>query len=75
MLHQGSEEIGWKSRSTCSVTNGNYDAEKDFLLYKDKPDFYFKLLENQFAIFFPEDVHAPLIGDGIIKKLVLKVKI
>jgi len=34
------------------------------------------LTDNQFAIFFPEDVHAPMIGgDAEIKKLVIKVKI
>ncbi|HQZ25814.1 MAG TPA: hypothetical protein PLD18_10990 [Flavobacterium sp.] len=26
-------------------------------------------------MFYPEDVHAPMIGDGEIKKLVFKVKI
>jgi beta-galactosidase beta subunit len=35
---------------------------------------YFELTDNQFAIFFPEDVHAPMIGEGVIKKLVVKVK-
>ena len=29
----------------------------------------------QFAIFYPEDVHAPMIGEGMIKKLVLKIKL
>ena len=44
-------------------------------IYADAPDMYFELTDNQFAIFFPEDVHAPMIGDGEIKKLVVKVKI
>ena len=29
----------------------------------DTPDTYFRLTNNQFAI-FPEDVHAPMIGAG-----------
>jgi YhcH/YjgK/YiaL family protein len=70
---KGSEQIGWKSRTTCSSPNGIYNIEKDFLFYKDPPDMYFQLIENQFAVFFPEDVHAPMIGEGIIKKLVIKV--
>jgi beta-galactosidase beta subunit len=45
------------------------------LFYADAPDMYFGLQQNQFVIFFPEDVHAPMIGDGTIKKLVIKVKI
>ena len=36
---------------------------------------FFQLTDGQFAIFFPEDVHAPMIGEGTIKKLVIKVKI
>jgi beta-galactosidase beta subunit len=36
---------------------------------------FFELTDNQFAIFFPEDVHAPMIGDEVIKKLIVKVKI
>jgi len=36
---------------------------------------YFQLTNHQFAIFFPEDVHAPMIGEGQIKKMVIKVKI
>jgi beta-galactosidase beta subunit len=36
---------------------------------------YFQLTDRQFAIFFPDDVHAPMIGENEIKKLVIKVKI
>ncbi|MBP8115537.1 MAG: YhcH/YjgK/YiaL family protein, partial [Chitinophagaceae bacterium] len=36
---------------------------------------YFQLTNGQFVIFFPEDVHAPMIGEGDIKKLVIKVKL
>jgi YhcH/YjgK/YiaL family protein len=52
-----------------------YNAEKDVIFYNDKPDMYFSLHEGQFAIFFPDDVHAPMIGEGPVKKLVVKVKI
>jgi YhcH/YjgK/YiaL family protein len=72
---KGSEQIGWRPRNTCFQPNGEFNTEKDFAFYKDTPDMYFKLIENQFAVFFPEDVHAPMIGEGIIKKLVIKVKI
>jgi len=45
------------------------------MFYTDAPDMFFQLSDNQFAVFFPEDVHAPMIGDGEIKKMVIKVKI
>src|SRR5262245_23520095 len=71
----GAEQIGWKTREKCKSENGGYNAEKDVQLYNDQPDMYFQLTSGQFAILFPEDVHAPMIGDAEIKKLVIKVKI
>ena len=72
---KGTETIGWKPREKCVTENGGYNPEKDVQLYNEQPDMYFHLTNGQFAILFPEDVHAPMIGDGEIKKLVIKVKI
>ncbi|MCU0389097.1 MAG: YhcH/YjgK/YiaL family protein [Chitinophagaceae bacterium] len=71
----GLETIGWKPRAKCLQPNGDYNAEKDVQLFFDKPDMFFQLTDGQFVIFFPDDVHAPMIGNGNIKKLVMKVKI
>jgi biofilm protein TabA len=71
----GKEQIGWKPRENCKIENGGYNPEKDVQFYSETPDMYFQLTDGQFAIFFPEDVHAPMIGDAEIKKLVIKVKI
>lgn len=70
----GSESIGWKPRQDCILPKGDYNSEKDVQFYNDAPDMYFQLKPGQFAIFYPEDVHAPMIGEGEIKKLVIKVK-
>ncbi len=71
----GVETIGWKPREKCIIPNGEYNDEKDVRFFNDEPDMFFQLTNGQFAIFFPEDVHAPMIGDSDIKKLVIKVKI
>ncbi len=71
----GHETLGWKPRASCLSERDPYNDEKDVLFYTDKPDMFFQLTNNQFAIFFPEDVHAPMIGEGEIKKMVIKVKI
>jgi YhcH/YjgK/YiaL family protein len=71
----GNELIGWKPREKCIKENGGYNEDKDLQLYSDEPDMYFRVTDGQFAIFFPEDVHAPMIGEGNIKKLVIKVKL
>ncbi len=71
----GVETIGWKPRESCTDANGGYNDEKDVRFFNDAPDMFFQLTNGQFAIFFPEDVHAPMIGEGDIKKLVVKVRI
>ena len=71
----GPEVIGWRPRSRCLSPKGEYNAEKDVLFYDDAPDMHFTLNDNQFAIFFPEDVHAPMISDRVIKKMIVKVKL
>jgi YhcH/YjgK/YiaL family protein len=71
----GVETIGWKPREKCVTPNGGYNEEKDVQLFHDAPDMFFQLNSGQFVIFFPEDVHAPMIGEGMIKKLVIKVAI
>jgi YhcH/YjgK/YiaL family protein len=71
----GVETVGYKSRLTCVEPRGEYDAKKDVLFYEDAPDFFFKLYPGQFGIYFPEDVHAPMIGTGKIRKVVMKIRV
>ncbi|QBN20367.1 YhcH/YjgK/YiaL family protein [Flavobacterium nackdongense] len=72
---KGLETIAWKPREKCVTPNGDYNPEKDVRFFSDAPDMSFQLTDGQFAIFYPEDVHAPMIGEAEIKKLVFKVKI
>jgi YhcH/YjgK/YiaL family protein len=72
---KGLETMAWKPREKCVTPNGDYNPDKDVRFFSDAPDMSFQLTDGQFAIFFPEDVHAPMIGAGEIKKVVIKVKI
>ena len=72
---KGLETMAWKPREKCVTPNGEYNPEKDVRFFNDTPDMDFQLTDGQFVIFYPGDVHAPMIGDGEIKKLVFKVKI
>jgi YhcH/YjgK/YiaL family protein len=72
---KGSETFAWKPREKCVSPNGEYNDERDVRFFHDKPDMFFELQEKQFAILFPEDVHAAMIGEGTLKKIVIKVKI
>jgi biofilm protein TabA len=71
----GLETFGWKPRENCVLPKGEYNPDKDVLFFNDKPDMFFQLTNYQFVILFPDDVHAPMIADDLVKKLVIKVKI
>ena len=72
---KGKETVGWRARTSCSAPKGEYSEEKDVLFYADEPTLFFELQAGMFSIYFPEDVHAPMIGQGPIKKVVMKVRV
>lgn len=73
LVLEGTEEMGWKPRSACTLAVAEYDAEKDFQLFQDLPQTWAQVHPGQFALFFPEDAHAPLVSTGMIHKIVVKV--
>ena len=75
LLLQGSESLGWKAKEDAELISQVYDAEKDLMFYADAPDDKISLKPGQFMVFFSEDLHAPGIADGPIRKVIAKVKI
>jgi YhcH/YjgK/YiaL family protein len=71
----GAETFGWSHRASCHTVKGAYDPDKDIVFYADQPSTYVSIAPGQMAIFFPDDVHAPLVGSGEIKKVVVKVAV
>jgi YhcH/YjgK/YiaL family protein len=69
------EIFGWKDRAMCNTGEGQYDDKKDIAFFDDEPEVFCTVNPFQIVIFFPNDAHAPLIGNGKIKKIVIKVKI
>ena len=72
---EGNETMGWLNRADCKSPKELFNTEKDIIFYHDKPLNYFNVPTGSFAIFFPEDAHAPLIGEGIIRKVIFKVEV
>lgn len=75
ILLEGVETIGWKSIDNVEHEVNPYDKEGDCVLYSDSPTAFVTLYPGQFMIVFPEDPHAPIIGEGKIRKLIAKVKL
>ncbi len=71
----GHEEIGWKPLGDCLLTSVAYDEAKDVLFFSDRPDSWLSLPAGHFAIFFPDDAHAPLAGGGLLKKAIVKIAV
>lgn len=70
---EGCEQIGWIPTGHCSSPAGDFDAEKDIGFFQDRPQTWLKIPAGCFAIFFPEDGHAPLAGTDSVHKVVVKV--
>ncbi|MDD2425761.1 MAG: YhcH/YjgK/YiaL family protein [Bacteroidales bacterium] len=74
ILLKGNETIGHRDRSRCNGENIPYDSEKDIAFLEEMPENFVNLSPGNIAIVFPYDAHAPLIGEGSVKKAVIKVK-
>lgn len=72
---EGEEFFGWSERRECQKPEGEFDDERDILFFSDMPQTYYKVREGEFTILYPEDAHAPMLGEGKVKKLIFKVLI
>lgn len=69
----GHEEIGWRPLAACTAPDGPFSDERDLGFFLDRPDTWLALPPDHFAIFFPDDAHAPLAGRGPVRKAIVKV--
>ena len=62
------------SLTTFGYIDGDFDdAEKDVMFFADRPDAWTAVGPGAFAVYFPSDAHAPLVGSGDLHKVVVKV--
>jgi len=69
----GTDTMGWKPKSSCNQPTQGYDQKTDLQFFADQPDAWLATESGAFAIFFPEDAHMPLISQGDIHKVVVKI--
>lgn len=71
----GTDEIAWRALSDCHKPTSPFDVAKDYVLYDDPKETWLIIPPGSFAIFYPEDVHAPLGASCELIKAVLKVAV
>ena len=60
----------------CNLPEGDYNAEKDITKFTLPSEAYIPVHPGMFAIFFPQDGHAPCIADEeTIQKVIVKVRV
>lgn len=69
------ETMGWTPVSGLGIPDIAYNPDTDCGFYTQEAKEYFKVRPGQFVLFFPEDAHAPVIGDGRQRKLVGKIRL
>ncbi len=69
---EGHDEVGWRPLEACRAPSP-FDEHKDIGFFDDPPESWFALSPGQFAVFFPQDAHAPLASRGGLKKAIVKV--
>lgn len=75
VLVSGREEtFGWSERKDLRQPQGAFNTEKDIQLFDDEPQTCYTLRPGQFTVLFPEDGHAPMIGEGTVRKIIVKVR-
>ena len=71
----GKEIVGWKHLSNLGTSEAPFDTDNDFALYAEEPTTYFTVMPGKFYIVYPENAHAPVIGEGTLRNLIVKVMI
>lgn len=71
----GYDDIGWENRTACNPDGNGYVVDSDCELFSNAPTLWTRVPQRHFAIFFPEDAHAPMGTEKDVQKVVVKVAV
>lgn len=71
----GTDDMGWKPVAQCLQPAGDFDLQQDIGFFHDAVGHWQQVPAGSFAIFYPGDAHAPMGGEGTIRKAVVKVAV
>jgi len=69
----GSFAVGWRPLRRCTHPAGAYDDAGDCILFDDTAEARVRIGAGAFALFFPEDAHAPETSTEPLVKVVVKI--
>lgn len=72
---KGAEKMGWCALEDLKLPRGPYNADRDVIFFGDAATTLVTVKPGQMAVFFPEDAHAPNIGLGTHRKIIIKVPV
>ena len=70
----GTEIMGYTPACDCQPADAPYNEEKDVAFFRGQAQSYFQIETGMFALFFPQDAHAPGITPTGGKKAIFKIK-
>lgn len=73
LVLEGIDEMGWRALADCVQPRTDYDAARDIRFFDDAPASWIATPAGTFCLFFPDDAHAPLVSNGFIRKVVVKI--
>jgi len=71
----GTDHMGYLDLSQLTEPTDAYGAERDAAFYAIETVSWFDVPAGSFTIFYPNDAHAPLATEDIIRKVVLKIAV
>ena len=73
VLDGANELFGWSEKKDCLKPEAEFDEQKDVQFFTDVPQCFYSVAKGQFSILYPEDGHAPMLGEGHVKKCIFKI--
>lgn len=69
------EQFGVKERNFCTQPIGIFNDDQDYILFNDPINDIKSVAPGEMIVFAPNIAHAPLIGNGNIRKAIFKVRV
>ncbi len=71
----GGESYAWAPLSECVTIKTPYCPNDDIVFFENAPTQMLSANAGELLFFFPHDGHAPIIGEGTVRKVIVKVSV